>query len=359
MPGFSLIKKLVNIEIEKANERERHENHNQASEVNIEGIAERSLSNSSDTVEDLKIVNILSTEPRGSFSKERISNPTTSELKANKNVTTLVIDDKIEEFGIVGENNIGEGSSHTPKSGSIKFKKRKNIKSTVKIPFSKEEDSVILSAISSYGDKLSYSKLCKKLNRSQMSVEHRCKKLKSGKDLLRKPKSWTLIEDQQIIDAVIEKSKSMETSLKNLDLSNKEWKILGSKLERTCVYVRWNTHLKPWLLQHYHGTLNCNIDSMLVNHVADCYSDCASIDWNKVSQKREFSGHSIQSIKHRYGYLRRKTMDILNFKNYCDIITPRQIADTIGPYNTVVEKKKREKRQQDVIRYFETHADIK
>jgi len=73
-----------------------------------------------------------------------------------------VIDDKIEEFGIVGENNIGEGSSHTPKSGSNKFKNRKNTKSNFKIPYSKEEDSIILSAISSYGDKLSYSKLGKK-----------------------------------------------------------------------------------------------------------------------------------------------------------------------------------------------------
>jgi len=68
----------------------------------------------------------------------------------------------------------------------------------------------------------------------------------------------------------------------------------------TTVRIRWTASVKPWILQYFNGTLNYDVDPILVNLISVHYNDFASIDWNFVIQRREFAGHTQESLARRY-----------------------------------------------------------
>jgi len=192
-------------------------------------------------------------------------------------------------------------------------KKEKNLKNTDGVKsfktyvrnkkirlFLPEEDEIIKMELKKCGgEKIDYVGIAKQLNRPPMSIRSRCDKIRSG-DVKRRKRPWLLIEDQSILDKLIEKFKTSELPLSQLNLPNTEWKNLDIKMKRTSVRCRWDAYLKPWILQYFNGTLNFNVDPLLVNFISDNYNDFASIDWNFVIQRREFAGHTQESLARRY-----------------------------------------------------------
>ena len=146
--------------------------------------------------------------------------------------------------------------------------------------------------------------------------------------------------------------------LYQLKIKRSECKGLSTQLGRHVISIwsRWTHVLQPWILQHFHGTLTCNIEQMLANHIADNYNDYRNVDWSKVVQKREFAGHTEQSLRRKYiNDVLEKASRILNLK--------RQDMTPIAVANISCQLKKRQEtpehwlRKQNVIEYFERNVN--
>ena len=58
--------------------------------------------------------------------------------------------------------------------------------------------------------------------------------------------------------------------------------------------------MKPWILQHYSGTLNLDIRRPLANYLADNFEDINAIDWPLVASNSEFAGHTEGSLRYLF-----------------------------------------------------------
>merc|ERR1719334_2364417 len=100
-------------------------------------------------------------------------------------------------------------------------------------------------------------------------------------------------------------------------MTSEEWSEVGDKIHKTWngVRRRWTLHLYPMLLQHYSGTLNFRVEVLLANHVEDMYIDFQSIVWNDVASKKEFVGHTVNSLKNSvYNSLKNRAMNKTGLK---------------------------------------------
>ena len=90
-----------------------------------------------------------------------------------------------------------------------------------------------------------------------------------------------------------------EQSLENLNLSTREWEEVRDQIGRgSHIRTRWSLALKPWIVQHYAGTINLDIRRPLANYLADNFNDVNLIDWNTVASLPDFVGHTQDSLRH-------------------------------------------------------------
>ena len=140
-----------------------------------------------------------------------------------------------------------------------------------------------------------YKELSKQMNRSESSLFHRLKRLKSG-CLVNKQGVFTLLDDKAIIDAAVENLKEVK-SLRNTTIANRDE--LATKLGRnkyTLIY-RWYYMIKPWIMSYHEKTLNLDIRMALATFVAENFETMYDIDWDLVLERPEFSGHTVGSIR--------------------------------------------------------------
>ena len=147
-------------------------------------------------------------------------------------------------------------------------------------------------------------------------------------------------------------------TLDMLDLPGSHWKSLGEQFKRRRAHVknRWEYYLKPWLLQHYSGTLNLDIRRMLANYLAEHFDDVDSIDWLAVAGQDEFKGHTEVSLHYFFGaYLFQGAK--LQMAKKDERATLKHIQNLENErFKTGKLKPVREKvlsRQKDVIEYFD------
>jgi len=197
------------------------------------------------------------------------------------------------------------------------------------------------------------------LGRNKSSIRSRRIILKRGKQQHRKV-SWTFEEDKFILDFVITKMKSTKLYLTSIDITAKEAKCLNNQLPNrslNTIHTRWSNQLKLWLLQYYHGTLNCDIETMLASYIDENYNDFESIDWNFVSQKREFSGHTEITLRDIYSKLLFRTKKIL--LGYQQDLIPKNVAEVTNSYPKLKKKSSAVLlRRQNIINYFEENVGI-
>jgi hypothetical protein len=97
------------------------------------------------------------------------------------------------------------------------------------------------------------------------------------------------------LDAVLKHLENQ--SLEMLNLTIRDWGEVGSLIGQ-CVNIRtrWLRVLKPWILQHYSGTLNLDIRRPLANYLAYNFQDIKSINWPLVNKIPDFAGHTQTSL---------------------------------------------------------------
>eukprot|EP00092_Neocalanus_flemingeri_P022852 GFUD01024778.1.p1 GENE.GFUD01024778.1~~GFUD01024778.1.p1 ORF type:complete len:533 (+),score=172.96 GFUD01024778.1:48-1646(+) len=221
--------------------------------------------------------------------------------------------------------------------------------------FSPEEDRILLQAVDTFGNKIIISKLANELNRSSRAVSARLEMLKSGK---KEARGYTLTEDLVIMDAVMEHLPGEAVEILDLP-SFGDWRQIGDQLERRQTHVRnrWEYYLKPWILQHFSGTLNLDIRRMLANYLADNFEDVDSIDWPAVARNPEFAGHTEVSLHYYFGaYLFQGTK--LN-KGDTEVTLKHVVDYENEQFKKNKLRRVRDKvilRQKEVINYFEQHV---
>ena len=118
---------------------------------------------------------------------------------------------------------------------------------------------------------------------------------------------------------------------------------------------RWSRRLKPWILQHYSGTLNLDIRRMLANHLNETYDSIDNIDWPVVAEKPEFVGHTQRSLRYTFCNLLQSVKD--HEKLDKSEITLSKIAGNANIYFSETNCKKVpdkvKLRQMQVVNYFE------
>ena len=252
-------------------------------------------------------------------------------------------------------NTTNQRHSKLPNDLSIKSKRCTAVKR-----FSKEEDDILLEAYFSSKPKDSkrlpndfYKDLSKKMNRSESSLFHRLKRLKSG-HLINKQGVFTLLDDKAIIDAAVENLKEVK-DLRNTTIANRDELAIKLNRNKYTLISRWYYRLKPWIMSYHEKTLNLDIRMPLASFVAENFETIYDIDWDLVLERPEFSGHTVGSI--RYVYLRMLHLAAWHLKLDSGLVTLAQVAEdarttyTTGKGRNIPETTRR--RQMEVIEYFE------
>jgi len=263
--------------------------------------AENNTSSSSKEVElkDTKVKTEQNTR-KTAFNKIKIESSAATNMKKEYSEVDMEIgmidrktENKVHLFKAKGSIKESEGDKSSNQKHKY-FRKRMTGKGVRK--FTPEEDKILLSAMEKYGDETDSKQIAKDLERDPASIRARIVKLKTGKSW-REHHLFTLAEDIVILDAVLKHLN--DQSLKMLNLPSSDWEEVAELLDRRkeCARIRWWNLLKPWLLQHYSGTLNLDIRRMLANYLADNFKDLNSIDWTSVATKPEFTGHTQTSLR--------------------------------------------------------------
>ena len=269
---------------------------------------------------------------------------------------------------------ICKNSENHAKPVKIKSKERsiqtiKNFKTRIpKKTFTADEDKVLFTALQSDSFpkdevKLRKSKLLKdlmkSLKRDRNTVLGRLKKLQVGSSR-RANKPFGLLEDKLIVDEAIgylDLCRSLKMTFFPNNKKNEEFAI-SLKRNSESVRGRWNTIIRPWLLQYYNKTLNLEIKPMLANSIADNFESVEKIDWGYLTTFSEFMGHTEDSLRVQF-----KTT-ILSYKRKFketnnSLISLRKLAKYVsGSYKPKKVSKAIERRQQELIEYFEEQVKI-
>merc|ERR1719318_2322783 len=243
-------------------------------------------------------------------------------------------------------------------AGKGRVKSHKTIirKSTSRKRFSPEEEQVLLNAIEA-GGKINIRQLAEDLQRTYKSMEMEVMRLKNGKEQRKKRRRFTLPEDKIILDAVL--INLGEESLEDVNLTRNEWIEVGKLIGKAnnSARGRWTFNLRPWILQHFAGTLNLEIKRPLTNYLAENFTDLNSIDWAMVTEKPEFAGNTYSSLRNKFGKVLKLAKENLQKKG--EDITLKMIAEFANTKYAAGERKVLDrdvKRQQDIIDYFECHV---
>merc|ERR1719318_107283 len=228
--------------------------------------------------------------------------------------------------------------------------------------FTLEEDAILFDVIEQFGDKINVQQIAKDLQRNPQSITDRLSRLRrTGKSTHVRYHCFTLTEDLAVLDVALKYLDSQ--SLRDLSLPNRDWVAVGEQIdrERLSPRKRWEYNLKPWILQHYSGTLNLDIRRPLANYLAKHFEDINSIDWPSVISKTVFAGHTIPSLRKKFTNLimcskqaqnehsEEITLEMIAaFSNIKYVLGGRQVSETelkrqkeiivrLGPTSDLVE----------------------
>ena len=224
--------------------------------------------------------------------------------------------------------------------------------------FSRDEDKIILDKIGNETMSLeTVQKLSARLDRVPTSIKERVLHLKKHKlvgNVTRieiENKRFTLQEDMLIIDHAFGHLKECG-ALEKASLTDPGALVL--QLGRSCstIRCRWKMRLKPWLLQYYDKTLNLEIRPMLTSLIAEKFDSVSSIDWSYLAKFPEFSGHSPESLANLFSLTITRILEKLDVSR-TELTLPQIAEASKMHFNNSKVKKSTEKRQQEVIKYFE------
>ena len=228
---------------------------------------------------------------------------------------------------------------------------RKNRKIYKMKLFLPDEDEYIKNAITNDDYKVGH--IAKVLDRETDSIIWRIKKLRATGTSRRRYKHFELKEDCVLIDAAFEDFK-IHKDIETTTIPNVEDLAVLLKRETNSVRFRWEKQLRVWLSRYYKKTLNLEIRPMLANILADNFHSIPEIDWRFVINYPEFSGHTDKSLRTVfYAHILPNAARRLRIEKFD--LTLKQIAgDAEKNYVSSKIPKKVERRQKEIIEYFET-----
>ena len=244
--------------------------------------------------------------------------------------------------------------------GNKPFRDIKHRKWFTRTHFSSAEDKILLESVQDIveNEKVEWKtvkELSKVLNRSKDSVAKRIDILRGIGKKKRTVHQFSREEDFIIIDKAVDEMRNGKM-LREIFL--KDSKDLADTLKRVrhSIYNRWNAHIKAWLLQHRHKTLNLDIKPMLANVLADNFPSVDKIDWNLVFTHPEFLGHTEESLKLQYQQLIKYVCDHLKVSQ--PEVTLKSIAEFAVERYKPRKIAKNEQRQLELINYFEEQVKL-
>ena len=246
----------------------------------------------------------------------------------------------------------------------ISFEARK-----VRAYFTAEEDKILLEALQNEKfptevNEFKNSKLFTDLriqlkNRSRNTIIARLNKLKRG-STRRAVKGFSLVEDKIIIDEAISYLKN-RCLLKTIFFpNNRRYEEFAAPLKRNIDSVRgrWNTFIKTWLLQYYNKTLNLEIRPMLANAIADNFETREEIDWEVLTTFPDFLGHTEHSLRFNFKTILQSYCKNFKDKSRSNVNLKNLATFASKTFQLKKVLKTTEKRQQEVIEYFEEQVKI-
>jgi len=176
--------------------------------------------------------------------------------------------------------------------------------------FTAEEDKLLIENYKILGTNC-FAKVAEELGRTKQTVKRRYERISSSIKITRK--SFTLEEDLKILDNFFEILHG-KSSLAKLKLDVESIKKLSKELSRdqSTVRNRAESYLKPWLLQHYAGTLNLDKRCLLANLLEKKYENIESIDWEEIVAEPQFQGNDVKGMKMVFNNLKNLTAKHLN-----------------------------------------------
>ena len=225
-------------------------------------------------------------------------------------------------------------------------------------PFSEQEDLQLLKVLEMFdGDRRKIDrdhrkKLVNNLGRSWETIYERMRTStlqRAGGTT--KLAEFSLEEDMIIIDCAMNDLLTGKL-LKETKILNVSHIAESLKRHHTSVQNRWESTIRTWLLQYYAKTLNFEIRPMLAKVLADNFESVKTVNWASVLEYPEFSGHTAKSLRSAFHYLERVLNKRLDVK--ISDLSLKQIS-VFAQENYKPRKvfKKTEKRQQELIAYFE------
>jgi hypothetical protein len=275
-------------------------------------------------------------------------------VKNGNNKDSIKVDDNLDYKSKIKSDILQRG--HKRECSKKHKTKRKSGFSSKR--FSPEEDQIILDAIEEFGDEIDIAQIAEDLQRTVSSIGQEVRKLKAGKEKKKLVKKYTLSEDLVILDAVLENLG--EDSLKLVNLTQSAWREIGAQIgkEAESLRTRWDVKIRPWILQHFAGTLNLDLKRPLANYLAENFPDVNSIDWSSVARKPAFAGHTQISLRSYFSsFLFRSVLH-----KDCEDISLERIAKFANTKYAEGGRKvldKDLKRQQEIIAYFECFVKTK
>jgi len=217
--------------------------------------------------------------------------------------------------------------------------------------YTREEDNVILEHLAECAGKINFKRLAEDLGRTNGSVNARVKRLQVNAFSKGKVKKITDIERQIIVEKVLDKilvgSKLSDPKI----LSCHEWKELSEQFSHrtwTQIEFHWMEAMQPCLLQYFSGTRNLPVANMLVSYIADTYGD-SDIDWEHMSKRPEFAGHTPFSLRLLFFRLKMATATKYNVGK--DDLQIAHVTKFVSERKTFVSKNKGIL-QSNLIEYF-------
>jgi len=274
------------------------------------------------------------------------------ECKSETDVISININNETQKKIVRVKNNSNQKRTHRPK---IVREKPKS--------FLEAEDAIIKAAIKEMRGNIkniNIPSLLKQLNRSHASVEQRIKKLVLTGESGHRLKRFSLEEDMIIMDFILDKIARSGKCIESVVKFPSDIIELGPILRRThqSVFERWKSVLLSTILGYHSKSLNLDIRIMLANYLADHFQSIISIDWTEVSKQPEFAGNTEISVRKVFHRLLYKTSKELDIDKGC--VTLNQVSDyATGHKHQTKRSEKTEKRQLDIVNYFERRCKAK
>ena len=265
---------------------------------------------------------------------------------------------KLEEVLAAWQNKPDMGVMNLMKADKMDQKKTTRVGCKF-VRFTPQEDKVILATLKEAGEAIDYAALARKLNRTNSSVHNRVGIFMRKGGVKEKRKSFSLVQDQIILETlIIERLRSEKLS--KIIFRRACCKELANlwNIDYSGLINRWTTVLQPTLLQHFSGTLNLRVERMVANYVLKNYTEFSQINWTEVAVQGEFVGYTETSLRKMYF-----TNLSRNARNKLGVEKSKMTPQHVAQYCEAVYGEggqggrmgsKRLQRQADVIAFFES-----